>query len=377
MKETTTEEARRYLDYWKEEQDAIFLYRRLAEAERDPHLAEVLRKLAEIEARHASFWEGKLRGAGLSLPPHRPSWRARLLAWTARRFGAQAVLPMMVSLERGAFRVYDREPEAVGRGLPLEERSHARVFRYLSLAGRGLPGGLVGLLEGRHRAVGGNALRAGVLGANDGLVSNFSLVMGVAGASISPQAVLVAGLAGLLAGALSMAIGEWVSVQSAREMFQRQVQVEADEIAEVPDEEREELALIYQAKGLPEDQARAMAERLLQDPEKALDTLAREELGVDPEELGGSPWEAAGASFLFFALGAMVPILPFLFGAGPLAVGMSALLSGLALFGIGAFITLFTGRNPLLSGGRQALFGLVAAGITYGIGWLLGVTVAG
>lgn len=377
MEKVVAGDPRRYLEYWKDEQDAIFLYRRLAEAEPDPHLAEVLRKLAEIEARHARVWEGKLQEAGLPLPRHRPSWRARLLAWTARRFGAQTVLPLLVNLERGAFRIYDEEPEALGRGLPREERSHARVFRYLSVAGRGLPGGLVGLLEGRHRAVGGNALRAGVLGANDGLVSNFSLVMGVAGASISPQAVLVAGLAGLLAGAFSMAIGEWISVQSAREMFQRQVQVEADEIAEVPDEEREELALIYQAKGLPEEQAREMAERLLQDPAKALDTLAREELGVDPEELGGSPWEAAGTSFFLFALGAAVPILPFLFGAGLLATGMSILLSALALFGMGAFITLLTGRNPLLSGGRQALFGLAAAGVTYGIGRLLGVTVAG
>jgi VIT1/CCC1 family predicted Fe2+/Mn2+ transporter len=203
-----------------------------------------------------------------------------------------------------------------------------------------------------------------VLGANDGLVSNLSLVMGVAGAQIGPQAVIIAGLAGLLAGALSMAIGEWVSVKSAREMYEHQIRVEADEIAEVPEEEKEELALIYQAKGMPESDAQRLAERLLEDPQKALDTLAREELGVDPGELGGSPAQAAIASFLLFALGAIVPVVPFIFASGLLAVAASATLSAAALFLLGGAITLLTGRGILFSGVRQVLLGLAAAAIT-------------
>jgi VIT1/CCC1 family predicted Fe2+/Mn2+ transporter len=294
----------------------------------------------------------------------------------ARLFGPGTVVPLVVNLEHGAFRTYDAQPDAVAQGMPLDERSHARVFRYLSMD-RGLRGGVLATLEGRHRAIAGNALRASVLGANDGLVSNMSLVMGVAGAAIGSQAVLVAGLAGLLAGALSMAIGEWISVQSAREMYEHQMRVEADELAEVPEEEKEELALIYQAKGMPEQEALRLATRLLEDPRQALDALAREELGVDPDELGGSPSQAAIASFIFFAIGALIPVLPFVFAGGGASAIASALISALALFGLGAAISLLTGRNPFVSGLRQAAFGLAAAGITYGIGTVVGVSLAG
>jgi len=171
-------------------------------------------------------------------------------------------------------------------------------------------------LEGRHGAIGGNALRAAVLGANDGLVSNLSLIMGVAGAQLSSQSILIAGLAGLLAGACSMAMGEWLSVQSARELYQRQITIEAAEIAAVPDEERAELALIYQAKGLSAAEANKVAAEVITDTTHALHTLSREELGIDPEELGGSAWEAAGMSFLLFAMGAILPVAPFLLLSG-------------------------------------------------------------
>jgi VIT1/CCC1 family predicted Fe2+/Mn2+ transporter len=232
-------------------------------------------------------------------------------------------------------------------------------------------------LEGRHRAVGGNALRAAVLGANDGLVSNLSLVMGVAGAQLSDQGVLITGLAGLLAGACSMAMGEWLSVQSARELAQRQLAIEAEEIRAVPHEEQQELALIYEAKGLTPDNARRVASQLMADEGKALEVLAQEELGIDPAELGGSPWEAAAMSFVLFTLGAILPVAPFMVLSGMSAVGASLGVSAVALFGIGAAITLFTGRNALYAGSRQLLFGLAAAGLTYGIGRLLGVTLAG
>jgi VIT1/CCC1 family predicted Fe2+/Mn2+ transporter len=211
-----------------------------------------------------------------------------------------------------------------------------------------------------------------VLGANDGLVSNFSLVMGVAGAQLGSTEILVTGLAGLAAGAGSMAMGEWISVMNARELVGRQLEVEREELEEVPDEEREELALIYQAKGLPPEQASELADRLLASPESALDTLAREELGVDPEELGGSATAAAGTSFVLFALGAVVPIIPFIFLSGTTAAVLSAALSALALFGIGALITLVTGRGVLFSGLRQVAIGAAAAALTFGIGALIG-----
>ncbi len=195
--------------------------------------------------------------------------------------------------------------------MPAEERSHARLLQSLS-GGVGVEGTALGRLEGRHRAASGNALRAAVLGANDGLLSNFSLVMGVTGAQVSADTILVTGLAGLLAGAGSMAMGEWISVQSARELAGHQLEIEAREIEEIPDEEREELALIYEAKGLDRESARALAERQIADRSTALDTLAREELGIDPDELGGSAAVAAGTSFVLFSFGAILPVVPVL-----------------------------------------------------------------
>ncbi|MDF3043484.1 MAG: protein of unknown function, transrane, partial [Thermomicrobiales bacterium] len=240
-----------------------------------------------------------------------------------------------------------------------------------------LPGEAVARLEGRHRAGGGNALRAAVLGANDGLVSNASLVMGVAGAELSGQAILITGLAGLMAGSLSMALGEWLSVQSARELFEHQIGIEREELLAAPEEEAEELALIYQAKGLDPARARELGQRLVQDHDAALDTLAREELGIDPEELGGSAWVAAITSFLLFAVGAIIPVLAYFFVAGTTALIISVVLSVIGLFVIGAAITVITGRSALRSGLRQVLFGVAAATITFGVGRLFGTTLGG
>ena len=373
----TAEDIARYRANWQDEIDSIALYHAVAAAESQPQLAEIYRKLAAVEEQHAQFWEQRLKEAGQTLPPRRPGWRSRALSWLARRFGPQFVLPTIDSLEQSDVTGYKAQPESRGTILPAQERSHARVLRALTRGTRGLEGSALAQLEGRHRAASGNALRAAVLGASDGLLSNFSLVMGVAGASDSGQPVLIAGLAGLLAGAFSMALGEWISVQSSRELYERQIAVERSELEQIPDEEQEELALIYQAKGLPEDQARDLAARLIADQSTALDTLAREELGIDPEELGGSAWEAALTSFMLFALGAIVPVAPFLFLAGTAAVIASVALSGLGLFGIGAAITLLTGRSVLYSGARQVLIGFAAAGITFLIGRLIGVAIAG
>lgn len=374
---TESGDVRRYRANLQGEIDGAALYRALADAEAQPQLAEVYRRLAGVEERHAAAWEERLRAAGGGVPPRRAGWRTRALAWLARRFGPQVVLPTVASLERVDSSHYDRQPEAHPGGLPGQERSHARLLQTIIGPGRGLEGSSLVRLEGRHRSVGGNALRAAVLGANDGLVSNLSLVMGVAGAELSGKGILVTGIAGLLAGAGSMALGEWLSVQSSRELYESEIATEAAELAAVPEEEEEELALIYQAKGLPEEQARALARRLIANRENALDTLAREELGIDPRELGGSAWEAAVTSFILFALGAIVPLAPFFFLAGSRAVIVSLSVSAIALFLIGAGITLLTRRGVVASGLRQVSFGLAAAGLVYGIGRLIGVSLAG
>ena len=220
-------------------------------------------------------------------------------------------------------------------------------------------------------------MRAAVLGASDGLLSNFNLVMGVAGASLSGRSILLTGCAGLLAGAVSMALGEWISVQSSRELYRKHIETEREEIENAPEEELEELVLIYQARGMEEGDARKFAARIMADRENALETLVREELGVDPQELGGSAWEAAFTSFLLFAAGAVIPVLPFAVLEGAAAIAASAVLSAAGLFVVGAAITLFTGRSLWYSGLRQVAFGLAAAAVTFGIGRLAGVVLGG
>jgi VIT1/CCC1 family predicted Fe2+/Mn2+ transporter len=370
------EDAARYRDNRQDEMNSAALYRTFAALEPQTQLAQLYERLATVEERHARFWEQYLRAAGESVPPPRPSWRARVLIWLAKRFGPQWILPTIATFECVDRHMYDRRPEAQQTRLPVDERSHARLLS--AIVGKtGIEGNALARLEGRHRAIGGNALRAAVLGANDGLVSNLSLVMGVEGAALSGPTILVTGLAGLLAGACSMAMGEGLSVQSARELNQQQLATEAEEIEQVPEEEQQELALIYEAKGLTEDEATAIAAKLMAEKDSALDALAREELGIDPQELGSSAWAAAGTSFVLFAGGALVPVVPFLYLTGTSAVVVSLLVSALALFLVGAAITLFTGRSVLATGLRQWLLGAVAAGVTYGIGRLLGVTLAG
>jgi vacuolar iron transporter family protein len=367
---------RRYTANLQGEIDSAALYRALAQTEKNPQLAQVYHRLAAIEEAHAEYWKEHIAAIDQRVPKLRPGFRARALAWLARRFGPAFVLPTVGTLEHMDSGAYDAQTEAVAGGLPAAERSHARIIQALAT---GTPGALSGAtlarLEGRHRGMGGNALRAAVLGANDGLVSNLSLVMGVAGADLAGHTILVTGLAGLIAGSCSMALGEWLSVNTARESAQRQIATEADELDQVPEEEKEELSLIYQAKGLPEDLAKSLAEQLISNKKTALDTLVREELGIDPEELGGSAWAAAGTSFLLFAVGAIFPVAPYFALAGMPAIIASLVASGVALFLIGAGTTLFTGRGVLPSGVRQLLVGFAAAGVTYGVGRLIGVAV--
>ena len=367
----------RYRANLQGEVDGAHLYRTLAEVEPNPRIAEIYCRLAAVEDGHAQLWKKQIEVLGKPATEPRVSWRTSALAFLARRFGPGFVLPVINTLEQVDSGEYSRQPEAVAAGLPQAERSHARILE--TIAGRpsaGVPGATLGRIEGRHRS-GGNALRAAVLGANDGLVSNLSLVTGVAGAVVDTHTLLITGLAGLVAGACSMAMGEWLSVNSARELYQKQINTEAAELEQSPDEEKEEIILIYQAKGVPEAQARALADQLMSNKDTALDTLVREELGIDPDDLGGSAWGAAASSFCLFAIGAIFPILGFLFLTGSSAIIVGIVSSCVALFAIGAGTSLFTGRGVIFSGLRQIGIGLGAAAITFGIGRLIGVSLGG
>jgi VIT1/CCC1 family predicted Fe2+/Mn2+ transporter len=368
-----TDDVRRFAANRQDEIDSAAQYRAMADVETDEAVARVYRELADVEDRHATFWEAQLAARGASVGPRRPSWRARVLAWTARKFGARMILPTVASREAAGRDDYALQAETAHTRMPAQERSHARVLSAMIKRREGANGSELARVEGRHRNIGGNALRAAVLGANDGLCSNLALVMGVAGATATSSAILVAGTAGLVAGACSMALGEWVSVTSSRELAERELRVERDELAAQPEEEREELQLIYEAKGVPPAEAKQLSRHLLRDQGAALDVLAREELGLDPDELGGSAWTAAITSFALFAIGALIPVLPFVFATGSTAIVVSIAISGVALFGIGAAITVFTGRPVWASGTRQLVLGLAAAGVTFGIGKALGV----
>jgi len=366
----------RYVDNWNDERNTAMIYFALSEWEEDKRLAEIYRRMGESERKHAERWEEQIRIAGGKVPEFHPSLRTKILLWVAKRFGASAVLPNMQAMEREGARDYLMQSEA--KGMSADESSHARLLAQMTqFSPGGMEGGVLAQIEGRHRATGGNALRAAVLGANDGLVSNLSLVMGVAGAALDNHSILITGLAGMLAGAISMALGEWLSVQSSRELYAHQIEVETEEIIQSPEEETEELALIYEARGLPKEQALNLAERIIANQENAVDTLAREELGMDPKELGGSAWEAAITSFVLFSLGAVIPVIGFAVLSGAIAVYVSIASSVIGLFVLGVVTSLFTGRSALFSGGRMVLFGLLAAAVTFGIGHLVGVGLSG
>lgn len=366
---------KRYLEFLKDETDGAALYRLLAEAESDPNLKIIFERMAASEDRHKALWERKLREAGHDVPRFKVSRRVKLLGWLARRFGTGAVSPIVTRMEVNAQAGYDHVPAAESAGLPAEERSHARLFREIGRTRASESAGQnIAMVEGRHRGGSGNALRAAVLGVNDGLVSSLSLVFGVAGASPGRSVVFLTGVAGLLAGSLSMALGEWISVRSSAESFERQMRIEKEELELLPEEEEAELALIYQAKGIGVEEARQLAHSIIANKETALDTLAREELGMSAGE-SGNAWVAAVTSFLLFAVGASLPVIPWAFFGGPSAAVTSGVLAGLGLFGAGALTTLFTGRGLLYSGARMLVFGLAAAAITFGVGRVIGVNV--
>jgi VIT1/CCC1 family predicted Fe2+/Mn2+ transporter len=362
------------------ERDAILLYDALGSIEQDPSRAAAFHRIAANERRHADIWAGKLREAGTDVPPAptRPRMRVAFIILVARLFGTRAVSDLVTALEGDEEELYEEQSSPEVAAIAADEREHAEIWRDLKGETTG-PAGDIASRERWHRSGRSGTLRAVIFGVSDGLVSNLALVMGVAGAanaaSSNDRFILLAGIAGLLAGAFSMAAGEYISMQSQRELFERQIALERAEMEAMPEEEEAEMAAIYRAKGFQEDEAKAIAHRLFQDPERALDQLIREELGLDPDELG-SPLGAAGGSFAAFAVGAFIPVLPFLIG-GPLAFGASIVLSLVALFAVGAGVSLLTGRGVLFSGARQVGIGAVAAVVTYIVGSLIGVSVAG
>ena len=363
---------------WREllegERDAADLYSRLAAVETGERRV-IFEELAGIERRHGAHWEEQLRTAGVEVPaPGRPSVRTRLLGAAARRLSTNAVLPLIERAERADAGVYDDETDAAP-GMAADERGHARTLAKLIDGARPNPQQQIARREHWHRGDRSGTLRAGVFGVSDGLVSNTALVMGFAGSGSSRTVILLAGIAGLLAGAFSMAAGEYVSMSSQREMYEREISLEAQELREKPEEEHAELVLLYRAKGLNRADAERLADQIMTDPEVALDTLAREELGLDPGQLG-SPWSAALSSLLAFALGAFVVVLPYLIGGGPVALIIAIGLAVAALFAVGAGIGVLNGRSVLRSGMRQIIAGGLAAAITFGVGHLIGTAIS-
>jgi VIT1/CCC1 family predicted Fe2+/Mn2+ transporter len=342
------------LDSWFHERESAWLYREVARAEPDPRKSELFLRLAAAAEDQAVRWEntpaGRARGPGRVFEP---SLRARIVARLVRRFGPRSLRGVLAAMKLRGLSIYSTSHAVAGHAMPTSAHE----------------------VGARHRsAVGGN-LRAAVFGVNDGLVSNASLVMGIAGTGAGTPYVLMTGIAGLLAGALSMAAGEYVSVRSQREMYEYQIALEREEVAEYPEEEAEELALIYQARGVALEQAREMSRALLARPEQALDVLAREELGLNPDDLG-SPWHAAAFSFLAFAAGATLPLVPFIVGAtGMHAVVLAAATALVALFTVGLTLSLFTGRAAVRGGLRMVLIGGGAGLVSFFVGRAVGSTV--
>ena len=358
------------IENWRGELEAVDLYRVLAKYEKSPERVEILEDMIKDEQRHAEVMAKRLKEMNVPLPKYTVSWRVRTLGLLARIFGPKAVMPIVESLEANDVALYlEPEQDPSVAALAADERKHFKTLG--SLAGTAETP-RIAHHERWHRTGGGGTLRATIFGVSDGLVSNLALVMGFAGAQADAEFVMLAGVAGLLAGACSMAAGEYVSMRAQRELFERQIALEETELLLAPEEEQAELVMIYRAKGVSKPEAEALAARIMENKDVALDTLVREELGLDPSTLG-SPWGAAISSFIAFTFGAIIPVLAYFTGAGLVQFTISAVMSGVALFAVGAGVSLFTGRGGLYSGARQLAIGAAAAAVTFGIGSAIGV----
>jgi VIT1/CCC1 family predicted Fe2+/Mn2+ transporter len=340
---------------WGHEMESVFLYRVVAEAEPADDRRALFNRLAGEAEAQAAIWADEIQKTDGRAPGgYVPPTRARVVAALVRRFGPRRMKSVLAAMKVRGMSIYSTSAHPAGHPMP-----HS-----VSEIGR------------RHRGgIAGGNLRAAVFGASDGLVSNACLILGVAGAAGEGRAVLVSGVAGLLAGAFSMAAGEYISVRSQREMFEHQIGAERDELAKYPHEEAAELSLIYQARGLGKEDADRMSDRIVANPGYALDALAREELGLDPGSLG-SPVGAAVFSFMAFAVGAALPLAPFVVGRGLGALIAAIAVTSVALFGVGCVTSLFSGRDAVRGGLRSLLIGAAAGAVTYGIGRLLGAAVS-
>jgi vacuolar iron transporter family protein len=376
--EMTDEERKRSVANLKLERDAIYLYDQLAEIEKDLDRAAVFKRIASNERRHANIWAARLTELGATVPPpSAPRARVRSIVVLARLFGTNRVADLVRSLEGDEEEAYAGQQTPETESIAADERQHAVYWDEITDTKRLARNNDVrrGLSEeALHRGGRSGTLRAAVFGANDGLVSNLALIMGIAGAEADNHLIVLGGIAGLLAGAFSMAAGEYISMQSQREMFENQISIEREEMRVMPDVEEEELTQIFLAKGISEADAKKIAAGLMADPKKALDTKVREELGLDPTELGSS-WGAAMYSFVTFSVGAAIPLLPFLITSGQTAFVAAIVLALASLFVVGALVSIVTGRSMILSGLRQVLIGAAAAAVTYAVGKAIGATV--
>jgi len=342
------------LNRWQSEKTAAYLSGAVAAVEKDPTRAKLFRDMAASAEKQAAIVAKVLK----LVPSFTPSLRSRLTVFLLGIFGPRRMRHVLSASKVRGVSVYRGKVASSGGQ---EVQGHPWPTS-VEEVGR------------QHKNYGSGTLRAGVFGVNDGLVSNTCLVMGVAGAGTSAGVILLTGVAGLLAGAFSMGAGEFISMLSQKEMLEHQIGQEKDELERYPKEEAEELALIYAARGVPIKEARHVANHLIQNPEQALDTLSREELGLNPDELG-SPVGAAISSFLTFSVGASLPLIPYVFGEAKHGILIASLISGTALFCVGAALSLFSGRNAFLGGGRMLVIGAAAASLTYFIGSLFGATV--
>jgi VIT1/CCC1 family predicted Fe2+/Mn2+ transporter len=362
-----------FAHHWQDEADAAYLYRLLAGVERDTGKSDIYRRLAEVEDRHVTIWAGLLADHGRPAPRHRPTARTRLLAFLGRRFGPGFLLPMLLAEEGREVKAYLDMHRTTGTGvagrdeallLAKESAEHATTLN--GVAGR--------TGEPWHKTGAGGFLRNVVYGFNDGLTANFGLVAGVLGASAAGVAdyhhVIVAGVAGLIADALSMGSSGYLAAQSEREVYAHEIAMERDEIALMPEIERDELALIYEAKGMDRDSAFRIATQVMADPEKMLAEQVQEELGISESET--SPMREAWITGLATAIGALIPVLPFFLLPGRTAVIVAFVLAMLSHWVVGAARSVFTGRSVFRSGMDMFVVGLGVAAVGYFVGEWIG-----
>lgn len=365
---------------WQREVEGMRTYRDLAAREKDQGRRRVLLKMAEAEERHAQKWERKLVELGAPVPQEERTWRMRLKGWMRRQVGTEAALRHMegeedrdiARYESQARALNDLEAQQMLREVRREEESHGRVIREIIK-----PIGTQGMLDvmlrrERWHKRGGGWLGDAIYGANDGLGAVFGIVSGVAGATGSAShIVLISGLAGMLASALSMGSGAYLATKSEREVYEAEIARERGEIEADPEEEREELSLMYQLKGFSEEEATLLATRLAEQPEQFLRTMAHEELGLS-EESFPNPWTSALSAMISTGLGAFIPIIPFFFLSGIPAILAAAGISLVAHFAVGAAKTLVTGRSWISSGTEMTVVGAIEAVITYALGMVFG-----